>query len=251
MSSAAAAVRSAPADPAGLAALAALADLKGKGVLSGATAHERTLPVLPEFEGVLPGAAVQRGSIIGCHGPTAVSLALALAAGPSAAGAWVGVAGLPHLGAAAAGELGVVLERLVVVREPVTGFDDRRWGEVLAAMVDGFDVVVLGPALEHLRPGTARRVASRLQARGAVAIVVAHSERSGVFVTDLRLEARQSQWEGLGAGHGVACSRRTVVELAGRRVPRPRRCELLLPGGNGRVHAALPAPASLPLHRAG
>lgn len=232
-----------------LAELAALVELKGKGVLSGATAHERTLPLLPEFEGVLPGSVVQRGSVIGCHGATAVSLALALAAGPSASGAWVAVAGLPHLSAAAAGELGIVLERLVVVREPVNGFDDRRWGEVLAAMIDGFDVVVLGPALEHLRPGTARRVAARLQSRGAVAIVVSHAERSGVFVTDLRLEARQSQWEGLGAGHGVACSRRTVLELAGRRVPRPRRCELLLPGGNGRVQAALPAPS--PLHRAG
>ena len=226
--------------------------LKTAGVLSGAVAHERTLPLLAEFEHLLPGSVVQRGSIIGCHGSAAVSLALAVAAGPSAAGAWVGVAGMPSLGAAAAGEMGVALERLVVVSEPATGFDDRRWGEVLAAMVDGFDVLLLGPILQHLRPATARRVASRAQARGAVIIVVSPSERSNVFATDLRFGAAQAEWTGLGAGHGVARGRRVTVELVGRRVPRPRRCELLLPGDDGRVQVAVPAPPRLhQLHRAG
>ena len=48
-------------------------------------------------------------------------MAMAVAAGPSASGAWTAVVGDPDLGLAAVGELGVALERLMVVRpEPDT-----------------------------------------------------------------------------------------------------------------------------------
>ena len=53
------------------------------------------------------------------------------------------VAGDPAY-AAAAVELGVAPERLVMVAEPAQRFDDAQWADVLAAMIDGFDVVVLG-----------------------------------------------------------------------------------------------------------
>ncbi|CAB4365222.1 unannotated protein [freshwater metagenome] len=218
--------------------LTALAALAEKGVVSGAVARERTLPVLAPFVDLLPHGALQRGSVVGCHGVAGVSLAIALAAGPSAEGAWVGVAGLPGLGVAAAVELGVAADRLVLVNEPTgsgadgTRFDDARWAEVLAAMIDGFDVLVLGPGTERVRAGTARRLMARLQARGAVAIVVGAPD-AGPFGTDLTLQADSSQWQGLGDGHGVARGRRSVVQVAGRRVPRPRRAPLWLPGADG------------------
>ncbi|MST34224.1 hypothetical protein GHK86_16030, partial [Acidimicrobiaceae bacterium USS-CC1] len=47
----------------------------------------------------------------------ATSLALTLAAGPSRAGSWVAAVGVPCLGARAAAELGVDLDRLVLVPE--------------------------------------------------------------------------------------------------------------------------------------
>ena len=72
-----------------------LADLAERGVLSGVVARERTLPVLPAFEPLLPGAVLQRGSVVACEGSAAATLALALAAGPAQAGAWVAVAGFP------------------------------------------------------------------------------------------------------------------------------------------------------------
>ena len=230
-----------------------LAELAGSGLLSGVAAQQRTVPVLPAFEGLLPGAVLQRGSVIGCEGSAAVSLALALAAGPSLAGAWIGVAGIPELGVAAAVELGVAPERLVMVAEPPQRFDDAQWADVLAAMIDGFDVLLLGAGANVVRPATARRLMARLQSRGALLLSIA-SSRTGAaptpFGADLRFEATGAAWQGLGAGHGVARGRRADVQLSGRRVPRPRRAELWLPTADGAVEAlsplveALPAPAT-------
>lgn len=231
--------------------LNALAALVERGVVSGAVARERTLPVLAELSSLLPMGALQRGSVIACRGAAGVSLALALAAGPSGEGAWVGVAGLPGLGVAAAAELGVAPERMVLVNEPGRApglrFGDATWAEVLAAMIDGFDVVVLGPAATGgVRPATARRLVARLQSRGAVAVLVGDPAGSagissdgagndGPFPADLTLTADGLQWHGLGAGHGVAQGRQASVQVGGRRMPRPRRAHLWLPGVHGRA----------------
>jgi hypothetical protein len=234
--------------------LIALAALVEKGVVSGAVARERTLPALAELSPLLPMGALQRGSVIACCGAAGVSLALALAAGPSREGAWVGVAGLHGLGVAAAVELGVAPERMVLVNEPGRApglrFGDATWAEVLAAMIDGFDVVVLGPAaIGGVRPATARRLVARLQSRGAVAVMIGGNP-AGVnpaggnpaggdtFPADLTLTADGLQWHGLGAGHGVAHGRQASVQAGGRRMPRPRRAHLWLPGNDGRAATA-------------
>jgi hypothetical protein len=190
-----------------------------------ASAGERVLPMHPALGGVLPD--VQRGTVVGCSGGAAVSLALTVVAQPSADGVWVCVVGLPTLGAAAAIEHGIALERTVVVAEPSTGFDDSRWGEVLAAAIDGFDVVLLGPAVHRLRVGTARRLQARAQARGAVLVVV-HPERSA-FGADVVMRSEGVHWHGLGQGHGVVQQRRVEVCAAGRRLPRERRGTIVWP----------------------
>ena len=221
---------------------------------SGVAAGERTLPVADAFRQLFP-QGVQRGSVVGCHGPAAVTLGLALVAGAAQEGAWVGVAGLPALGLGAAAELGVPLERLVHVVEPppeVQWWDDTRWGEVLAALVDGFDVVLLGPEVGRVRPATARRVAARLQARGAIAVCI----DLPAFVADIRIETARHTWHGLGDGHGVARGRAAEVVVDGRRVPRPRRAHLHLPGEHGRIESmpevANPGPqVAVPLRRTG
>ncbi len=239
--------------------LTALAALAEKGVVSGAVARERTMAVLPELATLLPMGALQRGSVIACNGAAGVSLALALAAGPSGEGAWVGVAGLPGLGVAAAVELGVAPERLVLVNEPGRApglrFGDATWAEVLAAMIDGFDVVVLGPAAAGgVRPATARRLVARLQARGAVAVVVGDDGAGGVgdgFPADLTLAADGVEWHGLGDGHGVAQGRRAMVQSGGRRMPRPRRAHLWLPAAHGRAATVEREHTVVPLRPAG
>ena len=177
--------------------------------LTTVAASERTLPVHESLIELLP--ALQRGSTVACAGRARVSLALALAAAPSREGAWVGVAGLPDVGVRAAGDFGVALERLVMVA------GDPPWVDVLAAMIDGFDVVVVGQRVGRLGAGAVRRLQARAQSRGVVMLTV------GVpaLGADLQLTADDGQWVGLGDGYGVASGRRVLVELGGRRMPRP------------------------------
>jgi hypothetical protein len=197
--------------------------------LTAVAASERTLPVHESLTGLLP--ALQRGSTIACNGRAAVSLALALAVAPSAEGAWIGVAGLPELGIGAAADMGVALERLVMV----TGCD-RTWVDVLAAMIDGFDVILVGRRVGTLASGAVRRLQARAQSRGVVMLTV------GVpaLGADLRLTADDDQWVGLGNGHGVASGRRVLVEIGGRRMPRSQQATMWLPDANGGLAAAEP-----------
>jgi hypothetical protein len=203
--------------------------------LTAVAASERTLPVHESLIELLP--ALQRGSTVACGGRAAVSVALALAAAPSCEGAWVGVAGLPELGIRAAADMGVALERLVMV----TG--DPPWVDVLAAMIDGFDVILIGPVvgksvgngIGKLGSGAVRRLQARAQSRGVVMLTV------GVpaLGADLQLTADDDQWIGLGNGHGVATRRRVLVEVGGRRMPRPRRATMWLPDADGAIAAAI------------
>ena len=196
-------------------------------------ARERTLPLLDALVGLFPGGAVQRGVTVGCTGPAAVSLAMAVAAGPVCAGSWAAMAGMPALGLRAVTELGVAADRLVLVGEPPGGLDAGRWADAVAAMIDGFDVVVLGPRL-RMRAAVARRLQSRAQSRGAVLVTAGVLDGFGC---DLQLASGAQQWDGLGDGHGVATARRVEVELRGRRVPRPQRTVLWLPDAAGVLRA--------------
>jgi hypothetical protein len=200
-------------------------------------ARSRTLPLVEAFAGLVPGGVVQRGSTIGCSGAAAVSLALAMAAGPVGEGAWIAVAGLPTLGVRAAVELGVAIERLVMVAEPDGGLDAGRWADVVAAMIDGFDVVLLGPGARRIRPQVARRLQTRVQSRGGLLITVGVLDGFGC---DLQLVTGNAEWDGLGEGHGVARARRVEVELRGRRVPQARRASLWLPDATGALRAVTP-----------
>src|SRR5262245_9008186 len=80
-----------------------------------AMAREQVLPVLPAFEALLPEPGLRRGTVIRAHGPGATSLALALLAGCTRVGSWVAAVGMSGLGLDAADELGVALERLLLV----------------------------------------------------------------------------------------------------------------------------------------
>ena len=199
---------------------------------TGVVAADRSFPLLPVFESLLPGASVQRGSVVACRGVAALGLAAAVVAGPSAAGAWVAVAGLPSLGLAAMAEAGVPLHRLVAVAEPAGApFGEQQWADLLAAMVDGFEVVLLGPGTQRVRAATARRLMARAQSKGVLLVTVDNA----AFGADLVLQGGGAQWRGLGQGHGIARQRLLDVELSGRRVPRARSARWWLPGPDGGV----------------
>lgn len=218
-------------------------------------AGDRSLAVLPAFDALLPATGLRRGTTaaVGARpGVTgATSLALALAAGASQAGSWVAAVGLGSLGLVAAAELGVALERLVLVADP--GRERAGWATVVAALVDGFDVVLVaaagdGGGRSRLRAGDARRLVARVRERGAVLVAVGGDlpgERS-----PLRLTVTASTWQGLGEGWGHLQGRRVAVEATGRgEAARDRRAELWLPGPGGTVSVAAPVAEPIPLRR--
>ncbi|HEX9683007.1 MAG TPA: hypothetical protein VGA13_07990 [Acidimicrobiales bacterium] len=199
-------------------------------------AVERTLPVLDALAPLLPGGALQRGTVTSVStqpqsGGT-TSLALALTTGASVAGSWCAAVGLPHLGLVAASELGMVLDRLVLVPRPFAA----GWATVVAALIDAVDVVLVAPP-PRMQAIDARRLRSRARERGSALVAV--GSRWGES-PDVELICGRSVWSGLGRGHGALRARRMTIEVSGRgRAARGCRTELWLPHPEGGVRAVL------------
>jgi hypothetical protein len=170
------------------------------------------IPTLPGLADLLP---LHAGA---SYAVDSASLALALAAGASQAGEWVGFAGCPDFGAEAAAELGIELARTVLVPDP-----GEHWLEVTAALVDVLRVVVLRPPAT-VDERTAGLLESRLRTRSAVLVVHGHWPR-----VEARLSVEESAWGGPEHGTGQLLERRTrlVVQRGARR---PERADLVWPG---------------------
>ncbi|RLE22108.1 MAG: hypothetical protein DRJ50_08170 [Actinobacteria bacterium] len=209
-------------------------------------AHERTLPVAEEFTDLFVEGGLVRGRILTCTGLAATSLALALVAPVVAAGSWLGIVDLPTIGLDAASEFGLPLERVVAINSDRgdsrgagnssgsgdSGFgsepDDRwaqRWPEVMAAAIDGFDVL-LARVPTGVNQSAMRKVATRVQRRGAVVVLLGDL---GPAICDGVLHTEPMGWTGVGDGHGHLQQRSVVVQASGRRMPGRCRRELMLP----------------------
>ncbi|WP_202797128.1 hypothetical protein [Kribbella flavida] len=189
---------------------------------------DRALPTLPAVSDLLSGAALRGGAVYSVRGSSA--LVMAMMAGPSADGAWCGVVGMPSFGAEAARELGVDLERLVLVPDP-----RHDWLSVVAALVDALTVVVVRPPGE-VTPGEASRLAARLRTRGAMLIAVGSWPGS-----EARLEVQTSVWTGIGDGEGHLTARQATVAVTGRGAAvRPHQHRLWLPAPDGSIRPADP-----------
>jgi hypothetical protein len=199
--------------------------------LTGVLAHDRTLPVAAPLAPLLPDGALTRGRTFACSGAAATSLSLSLAVEAVTAGGWLAVVDLPWVGIEAAAELGVALERLVRV-------DGGSWADTVAALVDGFELVVTRPPA-RTSAATVRKVQTRVQAREAVLVLV--DEPTGRLAgapVDVMLTTSRPTWHGVADGHGRLEVRRIEVESSGRRIPHPRRATLWLPGPTGALAAA-------------
>jgi len=154
------------------------------------------VPTLAALAGVVPMRAG------GTYGVDSASLALAMAAGASQAGEWVGFAGWRDFGAEAAVELGVDLTRTVLV--PDVG---EHWLEVTAALVDVLRVVVVRPP-DTVSARAAGVVESRLRIRSAALVV--WGDWPGC---EARLSTERSWWSGPSDGRGRLRSRWTRVAV--------------------------------------
>jgi len=190
-----------------------------------AAAHERTLPLLDAVAPLFPGGVLRRGSTVSITGSGATGLALAVAAGPSAQGSWLGVVADPELGWAAAEETGIDLARVLAV-DPAPS----EWAYAVAALIGSVDLILVA-ASRPIAATDARRLAARARERDSVLIC----RGSGwPQAADVQIEATACGWQGIGDGHGMLCSRRVQLTAGGRgAASRPRRAELLLPGPQG------------------
>lgn len=199
-------------------------------------AGERRLEVDPSLAPLLPGGGLRRGAAVqvtASEASGATTLALALLASASRAGSWCAVVGVPELGLVAAAQLGICLERLVLVARP-----HRQWAAVTAAVLDTFDAVVLRPP-PATRESDARRLLARARERGSALVVLGSGWPQRC---DLVLTVTGAVPGGLGEGHGHWQGRRVEVVVTGRGAAARRRgLGLWLPDREGRVAVAGPA----------
>lgn len=204
-------------------------------------ARERTLPVAPGYADLFPEGALVRGRVLSCTGAAATSIALGLIAPSMAAGSWMAVIDVPTLGMDAASELGVPLERLVSITTDPGDGTGTNWADVVAAAADGFDVLLTRVPAD-VRAGTVRKIATRLQQRGVVMIVLGDP---GPVVCDGVLDSGTQVWAGLGAGWGYLQQRSVDVVATGRRLPGRRHRVMVLPAP-GPVLAEPVEPVAVP-----
>jgi hypothetical protein len=202
---------------------------------SGKQGSERLLPVLPELRELLPGRGLRRGATVAIAtmtGPEtarparstgATSLLLALLAAASGAGSWCAVVGVPTLGVVAAAEAGIALDRLALVPNP--GPD---WTTVVAALLDGVDIVVAAPP-GPIAPSVASRLAARARQRGSV--LMSYGRWDGA---DITFDAVRGVWHGLDQGRGrLRCRQVTVVARGRGAAAAPKRTEIWWPAPSG------------------
>lgn len=219
---------------------------------------QQQLPVVSALSDMLPAGGLARGATVSVGGRCgAVSLAALLAVEASKAGSWVVAVGLDEFNWEAALALGVVAERSVVVRV----VERSQATEVMAAVVDAADVVLVGPEVV-LAASAVRRLRARARERGSVLIRVQpnHARRAAARAAvsgtsqrrgaasderwegpEVSLESRAVRWSGLGQGWGHLNGRLVEVAVGGRRQSAGGRRGLLwLPDAKGQVRRPEP-----------
>jgi hypothetical protein len=189
-------------------------------------AGESLLPVLPALRDLLPGGGLHRGSVVTSEDWGLLSLALV--AGAVTDGAWCAVVGVPVIGMRAAAEAGLDPDRVLLVAEP-----GPRWPQVVASLLDGFDIVLLRPPDQPSAP-LRRKLEAAARRYGSVLVVAGDwpGAQSRLLVTD-------AEWTGIGAGHGRLSARRARVSASGRGAgERPRSAWVWLPGPDGAITVA-------------
>ncbi|MDP6867058.1 MAG: hypothetical protein QF844_01015 [Acidimicrobiales bacterium] len=193
-------------------------------------AVDRTLPVIEALAGLFPDG-LRRGVTVGVSGAGARSMALALMARATQTGSWVAVVGTSDMGLAAAFEVGVALERLVVVNAP----HPDQWASVVATFVGAVDLVLVSPG-HRPSTGDARRLAARCRERGSVLVCLFPEGRSPgegwPGRIDLQFSMGAATWSGPDASSAGPLarlrSRRVEVSVGGRGVPDDGRSDVLL-----------------------
>ncbi|MEM7322416.1 MAG: hypothetical protein AAF531_04955 [Actinomycetota bacterium] len=191
-------------------------------------ANEQLLAVPEAVSGLFPRNGLQRGWSVGFTGTGGWSLALAMLGSAVGGDGWAACVGLESLGLVAATEVGVKLDRLLMVESP----GPEHLASVIASLVEVVDVVCLGPT-PSIGIRDARRLMARAREQNAVLFHL-DGGRTWPHPLDVDLAVTAGRWSGIGWGHGSLTTRPLEVRSSGRRsMAQPRRAKLLLPGPDG------------------
>jgi hypothetical protein len=163
-------------------------------------------PIHPDLASLVPAwGGLRRGALIAAVGARSLLYALI---GPAVGGrGYAAIVGMPGVSPTAIVEHGVDLARLALVPHP--GPD---WPAVVAALVDGMDLVVVAGVAKP-SDGIVRSLSARARRTGA--ILVTTSRWPGC---DLTVAARPPTWEGLDGGYGRLRRQTSTVTSTGRGV---------------------------------
>lgn len=168
----------------------------------------RRLPLLP---GLTDLVSLHTGMVCCLDSP---GLAMSLLSGPSQAGEWTAVVGIPEFGFDAALAFGLELGRCIAVPEP-----GEHWLSVTAGLVEITTVVLVRPPVavsEH----QATRMLARLRQKDAALLVDTGLVGDRAWPRpQRRLTVTANHWPGLGRGHGRLQGRRVTVRSRGGGVP--------------------------------
>jgi hypothetical protein len=181
----------------------------------------RLVPTHPAIADLLPGGGLKQGVMYSLQ--NSAMLLLALLAGPSAAGSWCGVVGVPEFGIEAAASFGIDLDRLVLVPHP-----GDQWLAVTAAVADVMTIVVTKPP-RQASDASLSRLSARLRQRGSTLIVLGNEKVRAWPQTEAMLSLSESSWSGIGDGFGHLAARQVTVTVSTRLGGRPRTARLWLP----------------------
>ncbi|HYI57884.1 MAG TPA: hypothetical protein VEX66_06925 [Microlunatus sp.] len=194
-----------------------IADLRQRVNRMQGAAVARRLPLLP---GLTDLVTLQTGMVASLDSP---ALAMSLMAGPSQAGDWTAVVGVPEFGFDAALAFGVDLGRCIVVSEP-----GEHWLSVTAGLVEVTSLVLVRPPVP-VSDQQAMRMLARLRQKDAALLVDTELLGDRAWPRpQRRLTVTDSRWSGLGRGHGHLQGRRVTVRSRGGGVP-DRTVDLWLP----------------------
>ncbi len=175
-------------------------------------ARDRSIELTPGLADLVPGATLARDAVVRVVGDGAGStmVAFELVAAVTGVGEWAGAVDLDGtLGALAAAETGVALERFAVVRR----VPPARWATVVAALVDGMSLV-LTDVPRGVAVGDARRLTARARERGCVLVV--HERATGwPMPTALTVTVSSGGWAGIDDA-GYLTGRALRVRVEGR-----------------------------------
>ena len=195
-------------------------------------------PLLPLF----PFGGLPKGFVVGFEGAGSWSIAMSMSAAATGYHGWVGVVGIEEFGLVAAAELGVDLNRVLMVESP----GSSQLAPTMAALLEAVDVLIVNPR-RPIGAEPARRLKAKATEKGRL-IFHLDGARQWPVAPDIVVSSIGQRWDGLDDGHGNLCRRHLDLVTQGRRsAARPRSVSVMAPGPHGGLATSIPVNSPNPM----